>query len=254
VNNPASRLAGIARSIGPLVDEGVFVGGSVLFVYVGSDPAPRPTLDVDFVVMSASLSDYELHVARVLRRFGWSEDTSEGAPVCRWVRGDGQVLDVMPANESVLGFSNRWYRGAVEHSLTTEVDGVAIRIASVPYYLATKIEAFLHRGKGDWSSSHDLEDVLAVIASFDDVVADIDRADAQVRAFLVSTFTEWLRRRQLRVPFATGSRLGDVPTPLEENIRGHFPGDEDGERMARLALARIRAIGVLGATSGTDSI
>lgn len=48
-----------------------------------------------------------------LRSLGFSEDTSEGAPVCRWIRGT-MILDVMPLDEEILGFSNRWYRAAME--------------------------------------------------------------------------------------------------------------------------------------------
>lgn len=46
---------------------------------------------------------------------GFQEDTREGAPLCRWVR-HGTTLDVMPLDEKILGFSNRWYRAAMESS------------------------------------------------------------------------------------------------------------------------------------------
>jgi hypothetical protein len=47
-----------------------------------------------------------------LRALGFLEDTSEGAPLCRWVHS-GTILDVMPLDEKILGFSNRWYRAAM---------------------------------------------------------------------------------------------------------------------------------------------
>lgn len=46
-----------------------------------------------------------------LRARGFVEDTSEGAPICRWVVGDVRV-DVMPTEEEILSFKNRWYAEA----------------------------------------------------------------------------------------------------------------------------------------------
>ena len=43
-----------------------------------------------------------------LRTLGFREDRREGAPLCRWLFED-LVIDVMPALERVLGFTNRWY-------------------------------------------------------------------------------------------------------------------------------------------------
>ncbi len=48
-----------------------------------------------------------------LRTLGLAEDTTPGAPLCRW-RRDDLIVDVMPTDATVLGFSNRWYRGAIE--------------------------------------------------------------------------------------------------------------------------------------------
>jgi hypothetical protein len=47
-----------------------------------------------------------------LRALGFSEDSREGAPLCRWQHGE-LVRDVMPLNASILGFSNRWYADAL---------------------------------------------------------------------------------------------------------------------------------------------
>jgi hypothetical protein len=48
-----------------------------------------------------------------LRALGFSEDASEGAPLCRWIHS-GTILDVMPLDERIPGFSNRWYRVAMD--------------------------------------------------------------------------------------------------------------------------------------------
>jgi hypothetical protein len=41
--------------------------------------------------------------------------------------------------------------------------GAGVRSVSAPYFLATKLEAFDGRGSGDYLTSHDIEDLVAVI-------------------------------------------------------------------------------------------
>jgi predicted nucleotidyltransferase len=64
----------------------------------------------------------------------------------------------------IPGFSNRWYRAAMETSVTTKTEAdLEIRIVTAPYFLATKLDAFRGRGKGDYFGSNDLEDIVAVV-------------------------------------------------------------------------------------------
>lgn len=43
------------------------------------------------------------------------------------------------------------------------VKGTKIRILKVPYFLATKFEAFKGRGKEDYMASHDMEDIITIL-------------------------------------------------------------------------------------------
>src|SRR4028119_950961 len=43
---------------------------------------------------------------------GLQETKEPGAPLCRW-QYEGISIDVMPCDESVLGFSNRWYKPGI---------------------------------------------------------------------------------------------------------------------------------------------
>lgn len=70
-------------------------------------PDVRPTIDVDVIVEIGKQGDY-YKLAERLRKKGFNEDASDGAPLCRF-RGHGLVLDVMPTDPDILGFSNRWY-------------------------------------------------------------------------------------------------------------------------------------------------
>jgi hypothetical protein len=157
-------LISAARLLQPLLDELVFVGGCVTGLLITDEavPAARPTLDVDAIVEITSYVGYVNFSAR-LQQIGFNQDSSEGAPACRWKNGD-ITLDVMPLNEKILGFSNRWYRAAAEgatpHPLAPLLQ---IRLITAPYFPATKLEAFRGRGKRDYFGSSDLEDVLSVV-------------------------------------------------------------------------------------------
>ena len=43
---------------------------------------------------------------------GFVRDMSPDAPICRWRLGEVEV-DLMPTDERVLGFANRWYPLAI---------------------------------------------------------------------------------------------------------------------------------------------
>lgn len=112
-----SMLESVVRLLTPILDQVVFVGGSTTGLLL-TDPAAagiRPTKDVDTIV-NTSYAEYEALSER-LKELGLSEDTTEGAPLCRW-RYNDIVIDVMPIDEKVLGFTNRWYQAAVQSADT----------------------------------------------------------------------------------------------------------------------------------------
>jgi hypothetical protein len=106
----------VARQLGELRDRVVFIGGVVRGLLI-TDPAvqgSRATKDVDVIAAGiATRAEYYSQIHSKLRSLGFNEDTSEGAPVCRW-RFRGLVVDVMPPVSDVLGFSNRWYLHAID--------------------------------------------------------------------------------------------------------------------------------------------
>src|SRR5947208_1859448 len=158
------RLIAAARLLKPLLNELVFVGGCATGLLITDPAAPsvRPTFDVDAIAEIASYAEYADFSDR-LRGIGFLEDTSEGAPICRWISGQ-VILDVMPLDEKILGFSNRWYRVAMRESNSIRLEpSLQIRSVTAPVFLATKLDAFNDRGNRDYLASHDLEDALSVI-------------------------------------------------------------------------------------------
>jgi hypothetical protein len=112
----------MAAGLKPVLPEIVFVGGCTTGLLI-TDPAASPvrvTDDVDVIVEVASYAECARFSKR-LRNLGFSEDSSEGAPICRWLI-DQMKLDVMPTDETILGFSNRWYKPAIEAAALVELE------------------------------------------------------------------------------------------------------------------------------------
>jgi hypothetical protein len=219
----------VARSLGPMRDRVTFVGGSVIGLLITDEGAPdvRPTMDVDVIVEVASTGEY-YRFARELRTLGFTEDRSEEAPICRWMVG-GTRVDVLPTDEQVLGFSNRWYRPAASSAVRFEVEeGLAIRLITAPYLVATKLESFLGRGLGDFATSHDMEDIVALIDGRREVVEEIRKAPDDVRTFLAEAFRSFLAMEAFL-----------------ESLPGHLPADRASQSRLPALKAGIDAIASL---------
>lgn len=219
----------VAR-LGTLADDMVFLGGCATGLLLSDAAAPpiRATVDVDAIVELASLADYHRLAAR-LRKVGFAEDASADAPICRW-SCEGILLDVMPTDESVLGFGNRWYRDALRDATGVKLpSGAMIRTVTAPYFLATKIAAFEGRGRGDYVMSHDMEDLIAVIDGRPEIVGEIRRCDETLRAHVAERFRLLLKDPRFR-----------------SALPGHLPGDAASQARVPLIVDRIEEISVSG--------
>jgi len=206
-----------ARGFGPLKDEVVFVGGAVIELYLAGQPAlkVRATDDVDCVVEVAARSGYH-KLEEELRGLGFRHAKEEGAPICRWEYG-GVLVDVMPLDGGVLGFSNRWYPEGFEYAVTAGLPGgQEIRIFALPYFVASKLEAFKGRGRGDFMGSPDMEDIVTLLDGAEGFGAEIGRAPASVRSYL---------REGFRALLADGRFL--------DGLQGHLPPAAGPGRVAR---------------------
>jgi len=66
----------------------------------------------------------------------------------------------MPDDESILGFSNRWYAKGIETAITCSLTGkLNIRRLTPELFVATKLEASRGRGNKDLLGSRDMEDI-----------------------------------------------------------------------------------------------
>jgi hypothetical protein len=179
------QLESVAVALGDLVPHVTFVGGSttVLLVDEAAHYGIRKTDDVDVIIDVSTLVEYQRFSKR-LRDLGFREDID--GPVCRWLVDTeaGRVkLDVMPIDEKILGFSNRWYKDAIKQASEFSLsNGVSIRVVSPVYFLATKFEAFAGRGKGNYFS-HDLEDIMFVMENRDRFILELMDCSSELKEY-----------------------------------------------------------------------
>lgn len=232
-NDPnVALLEVVAEHLGDaLRDELVFVGGAVVGLLITDPamPAIRPTDDVDLICEAAMRADY-YRVETALRARGFAQDMRTAAPICRW-RVGAVVVDVMPTLEEILGFSNPWYPLAVETARAVALpSGRSIRLISAPVFLATKLEAFDGRGKGDFLFSHDLGDLLAVIDGRDALLEECCASSPRLRAYLGKRFQHLLA----------------LPAFMDA-LQGHLPGDAASQERLPELKARLHEMAGLAA-------
>lgn len=184
-----------ATLLRPLLDELVFVGGCVTGLLITDTAAARvrSTFDVDALVEISSYGEY-VDLAERLKVLGLTEDHTEDAPICRWKAGDLKI-DVMPTAEEILGFSNEWYKEAIANAKPTKLHSdLVIQTITAPYFIATKIGAFLGRGNGDYFASHDIEDLVAVVDGREELVEELSSSSRGVREYIAAWTAEVLNQ------------------------------------------------------------
>lgn len=202
-------LETVAEAIGDdLRDRLVFVGGCTTALLI-TDPITledvRLTSDVDLIVDLAGQGEWAALQQQLFSK-GFSVSPQDEV-ICRMRLGE-LIVDFMPDDENILGFSNRWYalgiETAVSHQLTDELE---IKHLTAPLFVATKLEAYRGRGDDDPLGSHDLEDILIVVDGREELFAEVQGANEDVRSFIASELRE-LKKHP------------DFYNFLEGNIRG----------------------------------
>ena len=158
----------------------------------------RFTDDVDLIVHVIGLGSwYRLQQELAAKGF---RITPEDDVICRTRLRDGNatdlIVDFMPDDADILGFTNRWYgdalRDAVDHALP---GGTVIRVVSPAYFLGTKLEAFRGRGNNDPLASRDIEDILNVVDGRESLGDEVADAPDALRAYVAAGIGALLRHR-----------------------------------------------------------
>lgn len=187
----------ISHRLGELLREVTFIGGGIIGLLITDKAAPdvRFTVDVDCIIDVITHADYYA-LAKKLRSKGFKEIVTGSHPLCRW-DCDGILVDIMPTDKRILGFSNRWYKEALEYSKVVFLsEKIRLNIISAPYFLATKLEAFKDRGQQDFLLSHDIEDIVSLLDGRSEIIDDLSLASSKLREYLASEFTSLINNER----------------------------------------------------------
>lgn len=215
----------VASGLGDLKDDMVFVGGAVAELYASNPAASdiRPTFDVDCVIELRSRIAHARLEER-LRANKFANDTTPGAPICRWIYKNIKV-DVMPTDPIVLGFTNKWYPEGIENKIVKILpDGTEIFVFSPEYYLATKFEAHKSRGGKDLRQSHDFEDIIYILDNCPDLLENINNSNATVKSYLKKVCRKLLKNKDITegiesaLPYGSGEESTDIIMELIRSI------------------------------------
>lgn len=183
-------LKAVAKALGDdLRERLVFVGGCTTALFITDDITledVRATDDIDLIVGLAGYPEWTL-LLDWLREKGFSESPLDDV-TCRMRLGVLKV-DFMPDDANILGFSNRWYAKGIETAAVCSLeDGLNILRLTPELFVATKLEAYLGRGHGDLLGSRDAEDILLIVDGREELAAEVQTAEKDVRDYISEQF------------------------------------------------------------------
>jgi len=218
-NSNMVMLELVAQGLADLKDDVVFVGGTTTALYI-TDPAAtniRPTNDVDCIVEITSRISYH-QIEDKLRALGFKNDVNSKL-ICRW-NFRGTTVDVMPTDSSIMGFSNVWYTDGIKNRIKKSLPSkMEIYVLPMPYFVATKIEAYRGRGNNDLRTSHDIEDIMTVLDGNTNAENELKTKEKKLSDYLAKSFQETLSDDR-----------------FDEAIRAHLsPGPDKEKRAERIS-------------------
>ena len=170
--------------------------------------------------------EYEGELRDRLLAGGFREDT-DSEVICRWRLGPVKV-DIMPTDSRPLGFTNPWYKRALDTAKSLELPpdaqgGISIRVVTAPVFCATKLVAWEGRGKGDLLHQ-DIEDIVAVVNGRPELLGEIESETPDLRVYLSKAIT----------------RIFEVG--LADQLAGHLASDSASQARLKLVVTTLRRI------------
>ncbi|HTF05032.1 MAG TPA: nucleotidyl transferase AbiEii/AbiGii toxin family protein [Bacteroidia bacterium] len=185
------RIKAVSNALQAFHDRFAFVGGATVSLYADRlNFEVRPTDDVDVVIevlSYAAQADFD----QQLRKIGFKNDIESGV-ICRYVLGSTTV-DIVPVSSQVFGFGNKWYPEGYANAIQYRIDDRStVKIFTAPYFIATKLEAFKHRGRGDGRTSQDFEDIVFVLENRQAIWDELRLTTGELKNYLHQSFKELL--------------------------------------------------------------
>jgi predicted nucleotidyltransferase len=185
-NQLHEMLVVVARALGnDLLKEVAFLGGcttGLLLTDKVSKEAVRYTDDVDLITHVIGFSGWFKFQNRIKER-GFKESIEDNIN-CR-MRLNDLIVDFMPDDEKILGYSNRWYGQALKEAKDYELqDNLTIQLVTPVFFIATKLEAYKGRGNNAPLQSRDIEDILNVFDGRAELVKEINQSSLNLRSYI----------------------------------------------------------------------
>jgi hypothetical protein len=182
----------VAKALGELNKEVVFVGGAVVSLYVNDALADefRPTKDVDITFRIVSFAKLERLRGELVSK-GFKQNIFEDV-ICRF-QLDDILVDVMSTHAIAWAPANRWFDEGFNHLCQIKVGKQIVNLLSLPYFLATKFDAHADRGGLDARMSKDFEDIIYLLNHVSNLENYISDAPKNVRDYIISECKDILK-------------------------------------------------------------
>ncbi len=226
-------LVRTAHALRPLLQELIFTGGLVVDEYstVPALSGPRPTIDADVVCSAGSYTEY-MKVSSRLKALGFTQPAELNPPPFRHFKDD-LTVDLIPDDADILGFTNRWYTIGTQRTITIELEpGLKIRLFDPVVFLAAKLEAFASRGSADPWASHDLDDIIRLVATRPEIVTEVWGAPTSLRDWIRESLRDALPEADRAVLLAIHLPLR-LPPGLLDELHSRFTALVAADRSGR---------------------
>lgn len=198
-NTTINRMATvkIAKALGDLNSKVVFVGGAMVSLYIDDPSAEdiRPTKDIDLTFQITTVSQLE-DLRRDLTQKGFHEHT-DSTVICRFAYDD-LLVDVMSTQAVGWAPGNRWFDAGFNKAIIVGLEDVKVRILPLPYFMASKMDAFFDRGMEDLYASHDFEDIVYIFNYATKLVPQIlSTDDDTLKRYLIESIRKILESKDI---------------------------------------------------------
>jgi hypothetical protein len=177
----------------------VFAGAGILPLLVEPEFAQdlHPTEDTDAVVQVLHIGEW-LRLRDALLACGFRERAMihESRQILFWL-GDLPV-DFIPPRLREFGTANRWLDLGFEFAEESQLpSGRVIERLPASAFLASKIAAFLSRGRQDVLRSDDLDDIAALLVGRPTLPEEMSYAHSEIRAYMSEHFEAFRHDREV---------------------------------------------------------
>ena len=191
------RIKSVYNALEELKETIAFVGGATVSLYVDRPEQAdvRITDDIDVLIEIGSYGEY-VRIQEKLAAIGFHVDP-KAKVTCRY-KYQGLTVDIMPTDENVLGFNNKWYKEGFSNLMSYQIDErTAVNIFPPVYFIASKLEAFKGRGNNDGRTSQDFEDIVFVLDNRKTIWQEVNESGQELKHYLKEEWRGFLGNRHL---------------------------------------------------------